>query len=146
MIFTPPYQIVIIDDDQDTRQLLKHWIQDAYRDQVILHFYTNFSDALKLFKEKGAKIHMAIVDLHIGKEHGEDFIAKLTHMDRGMKIMATSADMGLTPAIECFNNGASYFLDKPLSRKDVVENIKRCIEHFKYWHKLVESRVSKEEG
>ena len=139
MIFHAPYKIALIDDDEDVINLLKHWLNTHYGDRIFINSFLNYKDGLEYIEDN--ETHIVICDIHLDGEHGEDIIAKCERMERGIKVVGLSADMSLTTALECFSLGADFFIDKPLVETQVCSVVDRCIDHFRYWHHIVQSRV-----
>lgn len=139
MIFQAPYKIVLIDDDEDVVNLVKYWVNNHYGDRVHVSSYLTYNEGLKFVE--GNETHIVICDIHLGDEHGEDIIARCEQLERGIKVIALSADMSLTTALECFSLGADFFIDKPISETQVCGVVDRCIDHFRYWHHIIQSRV-----
>jgi DNA-binding NtrC family response regulator len=139
MIFNGPYKIVIIDDDEDTCFLLENWLHKSFEQEIILKF---FNDAMKGIDYIDTnEVHIVICDIHLGDARGEDLISICSGMDKGIKTIALSADKSITTSVECFTNGASYFIDKPINQMVLTQVVQKCIDHFIYWHQVMQSRV-----
>ena len=112
MMFNAPYKIAIIDDDDDVCYLLESWLHKSFGQDINMSFFQDYKKGLDFVENN--EVHIVVCDIHLGEEHGEDLISICNQMNKGMKILALSADKSITTSIECFNNGASYFIDKPV--------------------------------
>jgi len=139
MMFNSPYKIAIIDDDEDACYLLETWLHKSFGEDIVMSFFHDYKKGLDFVDHN--EVHIVICDIHLGEEHGEDLISLFNHMDKGMKILAMSADKTITTSIECFNNGASYFIDKPINQMILTQVVQKCIDHFVYWHHVMQSRI-----
>ncbi len=134
MIFNTPYQVVIIDDDNDTLNLIKNILLRSFPDLYVKSF-ERYEEALEYIESN--LVHIVICDIHIGQVSGLEVMRELLALEKGLQLIALSADHSIMTGLECFNIGVSYFLDKPINQKRLSFVLSHCIANLNDWHELI---------
>lgn len=137
-IFSYPYELLVIEDDRSIFQLIEKILHPVFGNKIRLTYAENIEQAIE--RMENHQVHIALVDLHLGAEYGSDALKACIKMEKGVQLVAMSADHSLLKAIEVFNIGANYFLDKPIEKRSLIDVVERSVAHIDYWHNLVRSR------
>lgn len=143
MSFTRPYRIVVIDDDDEVLNLIKTYLADISHNDITLSLFKYSADALEFMAHH--QVHIVITDLHLEFSNGADIITKCLALEKGIQVIALSADDGLMPALDCFNRGANSILLKPIKKKHLIKAISSAIEFLNSWHEILSNRMSDKE-
>ncbi|MDD0853236.1 response regulator [Halobacteriovorax sp. GB3] len=144
MIFQPPFQILLVDDDPSIHELIETYVTLRYAGDVDVVYRNTLQSAREYIDNSKSVIHFAFCDIHLDDGRlAWDVIKECFIVEKGIQIVALSADQTLITAIESYNNGARYFLEKPIDKKELYRVIDHCIEHLSYWHNLIKKRVDK---
>jgi DNA-binding NtrC family response regulator len=139
MIFNRPFRIVIIDDDECILNLIWKYLSQFSGDEITFSAFSHPEEALAFIEEH--QVHIVITDLQLEDKNGADVISKCLEMQKGIQVIALSADKKLMTAIDCFNRGAKYYLDKPIDKVAFRATIRSCIDFLDLWHELLKNKV-----
>ena len=68
---------------------------------------------------------------------GDEFMRRLFDLSQGIEvIMVTGAD-SLISAYSCLNDGARYFIPKPVKAEDLNTCVDLCLDHFRRWNDAI---------
>lgn len=140
MIFSRPFRVVIIDDDESILNLLWKYLSQIPGDEITFSAFTEAEEAMAFVEQH--QVHIVITDLHLEDRNGADIITRCLKMEKGIQVIALSGDDRLLTAIDCFNRGAKYFLNKPVDKEAFQETIKSCIDFLDLWHRLLKNKIS----
>src|SRR5688572_13777627 len=114
-------RILIIDDEQDTRLVLRESLEDAdYQVQEA----ANGAEALKLCRV--APVDLVISDIFMPEKDGLEFISELRRRNRLLPIIAISGGgrEGLETAQKL---GATAILHKPFTRDEILRAVESAL-------------------
>ncbi|MDJ0450894.1 chemotaxis protein CheB [Methylocystis sp. JR02] len=125
--------IAVVDDDKRVRETLREVLEDDGR--VVKEF-----DACEEFLETyhPGREGCLLLDAYLPGMNGLDLLRRL--QERGAHpptIMLTGA-ADVTMAVEAMKAGAFDFVEKPISRDDLLACVKRALEHARDANKLAE--------
>jgi DNA-binding NtrC family response regulator len=140
MIFNRPFRIVIIDDDESILNLLWKYLSHFSADEITFSAFSLPEEAMAFIQEH--QVHIVITDLQLEDKNGADIISKCLEMQKGIQVIALSGDKKLMTAIDCFNRGAKYYLDKPIDKTAFRATIRSCIDFLDLWHELLKHKVN----
>jgi CheY-like chemotaxis protein len=116
--------ILIIDDDEDDRDLLTMAIQDIDA-SIKCIMARNGEEALQILGRLYLKPHLIFLDLNMPFRNGVQFIKELRKnrdlQDIPVVIYTTSSSKGYTEDLK--NLGAMHFITKPHSFKDLSQRV-----------------------
>ncbi len=117
------YVALIVDDNLDYREFLA----DTLRDTSNFKFIIEASNGIEAFnKLKLQEFHLIILDLHMPKSSGIDFLLKaqkLLKEKKNSKIIVSSAHITEDTIKECITLGAHLFLTKPFNPDFFLEKV-----------------------
>lgn len=132
MIFDPPYNLIILDDDKTIHELLNTYLKAPEYEKILnVHNCENYEQARNLLEEKF--IHFLLLDINLDGVNGLDLIHDLKNMESGLKIITFTADNSLSACFDCFRRGADYHIKKPINKEHLNEVIHLCIDMLNYW-------------
>lgn len=141
MTFTRPYKVVLIDDDEDMLNLVSSYISSVSTDDIVLHSFSDPVAAMRFVRQNC--VHIVITDIHLNDgEEGVDVITSCLNLQKGIQIIALSADNSMVVAIDCFNRGARYFLTKPVLKNELIKVISTCISFLNDWHEILSNKIN----
>lgn len=132
--------ILIIDDDQEYLELLSEALSDKFETNCV----SNLADADALLLGS-AKFDIALVDEHIGKDSGSDWISR--NNERGDAVTSYMLYSGLATeeailrGLEC---GADDFLAKPISILTLHSKLDKLIRYHDKINKFKTELTSKD--
>ncbi len=139
MIFNRPFRIVIIDDDECILNLTWKYLSQFPDDEITFSAFSHPEEALAFIQKH--QVHIVITDLQLEDKNGADVISKCLEMQKGIQVIALSADKRLMTAIDCFNRGAKYYLDKPIDKTAFRATVRSCIDFLDLWHDLLKHKI-----
>jgi len=112
--------ILIIDDDEFTRELIRTILKDV--PNITIHQASDGIEALTMLEVN--KYDMLFLDLYMPKMSGEEFIESLNRQNQfenSIPIVLITTDR--LSRIELKNIGAKYYLTKPFDFYNFLNNI-----------------------
>lgn len=105
------HDVLIADDDEHLRELLKLMFQDSFR----LQFAENAKEALKLISEN--KFQILVLDIHMPDQTGLDVCRELNTypVENRPQIVILSADSDDAVVKEAYELGAGDYITKPFN-------------------------------
>jgi len=79
--------ILVVDDELYVRETVRRSLEAA---GYIAICAADSAEALQLFQSLGSQIELAIVDMTLPGEEGQDIVRRLRHYDPKLKVIATS--------------------------------------------------------
>ncbi|EQC46460.1 response regulator receiver domain protein [Bacteriovorax sp. BSW11_IV] len=141
-VFTHPYRLLLIDDDESIFNLIKRYVDLRYEGLFVIDYCQTLDEAKKYLEDEEKNFHVAFVDIHLdGGKKPWSVVEEMLSTNRGIQIVALSGDETLITTLECYTNGFRYFINKPVDRKKVYDILDRCADHLNYWHELVKTRL-----
>jgi DNA-binding response OmpR family regulator len=118
----PAIQVLIVEDDKDSRFLIHHVLKKHYPSAVASEA-TDGATGLRKFLENGA--NLLIVDQRIPELNGLDLVREVRARDAGVPIILISN----TPSedLDVFGSGINHFLDKAHLLQGLPLFLSRCL-------------------
>lgn len=117
-------QILLVEDDLDTRDLIKNFFRQKNFD--LIHF-DNAEDAIEALK-KGLELDVIITDLKLPNMSGLEFTQTIkTELGVETPIIVTTATRTLDAALKAIESGAYDFIVKPIPFPQLLVSIERAI-------------------
>lgn len=116
--------ILVIDDKEDVRQVLSDILKDAGYNTIMAE---GGNEAINIYKEKGAEIDLALLDIIMPDMNGSETYEKLKELNPNVKIIIVSAYSEDDVSRELREKGAKWFLQKPYKAEDLLAMVKRVI-------------------
>lgn len=110
--------VVVLDDEKTVVAMLQQFLMkrgyvvlaSKNREEFEQHFLSNIPDAV-------------LIDLHLEKESGLDFLPELRERFPDLGIIMMTSDTNPDIREKVLGSGADFFLQKPISPKELVETI-----------------------
>lgn len=134
--------VLIIDDDRAYLELL----YEALALDFSVQCAADLNEVENIISNTNTNsFDIALVDEHIGKEKGSDWIKQQVHGDKIAKSFVLYSGLATEDAIlkglEC---GADDFLSKPISLLALIKKLKRLIEYQEKMHSFENELISKD--
>jgi len=117
-------KILIIDDDQFTRELIRTMFKEL--PAITIHQASNGLEALIMFEDN--KYDMLLLDLYMPKMNGEELIAKLKKNNKFESLAIVLMTTDRLSKFELRDIGAKYYLTKPFDFQNFLNNIHKFLE------------------
>lgn len=113
--------ILVVDDEEIIREFLCEVLGEDYRISVAC----DGDEAIDKLKEK--RYDLIITDLKMPKVSGEEVVKFACESDPNYKVIIISGYSSLYTVSQSVNSGASAFLSKPFSIKELMQAINTCM-------------------
>ena len=119
----PKYEILVVDDSPVYRKLVEQILANQ---PFSLLFARNGKEALELYEQ----VHPTLVtmDLTMPEMDGADCVAHLVARDPDIRILVVSALSDKMTAIDAIDRGASGFLCKPFTDRQLNDALRKLIQ------------------
>jgi PAS domain S-box-containing protein len=114
-------RVLVIDDEQDVRDLLRELLARAGCE---VRTCQDGAEALALFAEEWRRIDVVILDLMMPRMSGRDVFTALRRIDPGVKILLASGYSLDGEAQALLDEGAIGFLEKPFDLSTLLEKLR----------------------
>lgn len=115
-----PQKILIVDDEEDFRIVLRDHFEDAGYEVVEAG---DGVEGFEVFSSEPYSIDCVITDIRMPRMSGEELIPKLRAVRSYLPIIGVTGHTDLTGRLSILDNGAYYYLDKPLPQWPVVDRL-----------------------
>jgi len=122
--------ILIIDDDEQIRDLLKELLKDEY-ECVDVGSAEEALDVLKIIS-----FNLVISDINMGGISGLDLVPRVLKDTPDTVVVMISGQQSIDSAIEAIRAGAFDYITKPLDLRHVQAAVRRALAH----HKLLQEK------
>ncbi|HOX54044.1 MAG: response regulator [Candidatus Omnitrophica bacterium] len=117
----PKYKILICDDELGIRESLKLILEKDY--EIIEA--TNGKDCLENLKNN--PVDLILMDIKMPKASGLDILKEIKSINPAIKVIMITGYKSVETATEAIRAGASDYIVKPFSSKDVLEAIRKIL-------------------
>jgi DNA-binding NtrC family response regulator len=115
-----PMEILVVDDDQATRQ----WIGSVLEAEgYICHRARNRQEA-ESFLHRG-EVDLALVDIYLGADNGVDFLRNIKTLQPDCDCVMMTAHASVETMARAVKDGATEYLGKPLRIDDLLALVRR---------------------
>ena len=116
-----PIKVMVVDDHPMWRDAVERDLQDAGFD--VVGVAANGSEALARFP--ACRPHVVVLDLQIPAPHGVEVTAEVLRQDPSARVLILSASGEQDDVLEAVKAGATGYLVKSASRKELLEAVRR---------------------
>ncbi len=117
-------KILIVDDDEETRNVMSYWFkQRGYN----VDSSSNGKDALEHIK--GDSYSMAFVDLRMPGMSGLEVLSAIKEIDSSIYVIIMTSHASIETAISSIKNGAYDYLVKPFSLEQAESIVKAILKY-----------------
>lgn len=118
MDFSEKIKILIIDDEKETRLLLKKSLE---RQGYCVMTAADGEEGLEKIKEHD--IEIIFCDIIMPKLNGIDFLKRVHHCNLAAQVIMMTGKASLDNCVEAVEYGACGYLIKPLETKDLIDMV-----------------------
>lgn len=135
-------RIIVVDDVEINRELLKNILEDDYKVELA----EDGQQALQKLEEYQRETAVVLLDLHMPGMDGYAVIAEMKNRGwmRRIPILVISGEFTVEAENQCFELGVSDFIHKPFEGSIVRKRIRNAVELFSYKNQL-EQKVQEQE-
>lgn len=127
--------ILVVEDERNTREGLKHALEEDY--QVLLA--ENGETALRLLEEHGA-VEVMVSDIRMPKMDGLELMRRALERDNSLVCILLTAYGTIETAVEAMKSGAYDFLTKPVNLDQLELILRRALRSRQLEHENIQLR------
>jgi len=116
--------ILVVDDDETQRKMLKKIL---VREDYDVKIAPGGREALEIFKEKRADV--VITDIKMPGMDGLQFFWEIKKLDSDTPVILITAHGDVQSAVQAMEEGAAYYLEKPVDVNHLKVLIKKAVEN-----------------
>ncbi len=114
-----PYSILIVDDDEITRDIVTQYLKDNEKLNTLTA--KDGESALRVVEQK--KIHIMLLDISMPGMNGIEVLKEVKKIDPLIQVIMMTAFSTLDRVIESLMHGAIDYLTKPFKSPDELKRI-----------------------
>ena len=122
------YEVLIIDDNFDIRNLVSNLLKDKNYD---IREAANFDQAVNEIDKKLPDLAIIDVKLDKGDKDGIDLLKKIKNMTDLVPVIIISGHANVEMAVEALKLGAYEFITKPFASEQLLNFVNRALENIK---------------
>lgn len=125
---TPPggeELILVVDDEESIRRLAKD-ILEGHGYRVLLA--EDGVEAVRIYKERGREISLAILDMIMPRMGGRETFLKLKELDSQVRILLSTGYSQNGKAKEILDNGVAGFIQKPYQFNALLTKVRHALD------------------
>jgi len=139
-MLSKPYNILIIDDENDMCEYLESVIEDQFGDELNIQSCLSGHSALNIIKKQ--PVNIIIADLNMPGQSGYDICKQVSEKDRSIQMLFFTGDLSMSVAMTCFRDGVLALLTKPVDPGKLIKCISMGIERLDYWSEVFAKYIS----
>ena len=113
------FQIMVVDDDKNTRMLLKAVLENEH---YTVYTAENGEDALAVMDQH--HIDLVVLDIMMPKMDGLTVLRKIRQSGKTLPVLILSAKGEIDDRVEGLDSGADDYLTKPFAAKELLARIR----------------------
>jgi len=113
--------ILIVDDDEDVRELLRHYLEDLGYD---VRDAASGEQALQRTVEDGRGIDLLLTDVHMPQMNGGQLAAAVLERQPNVRVILISADSPDSDVCGPLVRSGLRFIQKPVSLSDLARQVR----------------------
>lgn len=115
------FKIMICDDELGIRESLKLILEKDYEIVEV----TNGKECLQNLKEN--PVDLILMDIKMPKTSGLEILKQIKSIDPKIKVVMVTGYKSVETATEAIKAGASDYVVKPFSSKDILETVQKLL-------------------
>lgn len=127
--------IFVVDDDPQLRNALRSVLED---EDLIVEDYADCESFLAAFRPR--REACLLIDAYLPGMHGLELLSVLAERHLHLPAIMITGNSDVAMAVQAMKAGASDFIEKPVSRDDLVTSINRALEQSRDSGKLLAYR------
>ncbi len=134
---TEKERVLVVDDTEDTRELLKRNLQGA---GYLVFTAPGVPDAIRVLES--THVDLVITDLKMPKVSGIDLIRHVRENYRDTEVMMFTGYPSIESAVEAIKTGAEEYLPKPFTEEELLSAVRRALDKVAM-RRMVEAEVDR---
>ena len=120
-------EILIVDDNNDIRNIINELILDAgYKTRIA----ANYHQALTEIDKKLPDVAILDVKLDKGDNDGFELLSHIKTKNKDVPVIIISGHANIEMAIKSLHHGAFEFIEKPFDQERLLNFLSRSVENF----------------
>ena len=135
-------RIIIIEDEQSIRNVLKNILKDENKDYIV----DEASDGLEAIEKiSNNQYDLALCDIKMPKADGLEVLIKSKELEYNLPFIMISGHGDLETAVECIKNGAYDYISKPPDLNRLLTTIRNGLnkKDLEHQNKILKKKVQK---
>ncbi|NQZ77973.1 MAG: response regulator [Ekhidna sp.] len=122
---TPRQQTLLLIDDSP---MIRNFLQAFFSEEYTVLAYSSTSKALEDLSEGTVSPDCILTDFYLGKDlNGLEFVQTLKEIDPAIPVMILSGSCDMKQKVECLENGAADFVNKPFSPLELDARVRNIL-------------------
>ena len=117
--------ILLVDDEDFIRDLGKRVLEKAGFNVVTA---SNGREAIEIYKARGRKISLVILDLIMPEMDGKQCLKELLKINPGAMVLVASGYSASDPTKEALESGAKGFVPKPFNVRQLLQTVRKVLD------------------
>ncbi len=121
------FEILIVDDNVDIRNIINELILDAgYKTRLA----ANYNQALSEIDKKLPDVAILDVKLDKGDNDGIELLTHIKSKDKDVPVIIISGHANIEMAVKSLHEGAFEFIEKPFDQERLLNFVRRAVENY----------------
>ncbi|HYX35973.1 MAG TPA: response regulator [Oligoflexus sp.] len=133
-MFSKPYLMVMVDDEQDLSEILAEYVEDMFPRAFAITAFQDPEAALAFIDKNPVRI--VVTDVRMPRLNGDQVNLRVKQMGRGIKTLIITGNMSYTKAVTCYNDGADAFIQKPFNPTEIRTTFQRVLDCMESWENV----------
>ena len=135
--------VLVIDDEESMCDFLRIMLE---REGFTVQTETSAKSALELVE--GKRFDVVITDIRMPETSGLEILQRVKEVDGTVPVIVMTAYGTKESAIEALNRGASFFIEKPFKKRELLAYVRRVLEvsGLRQENRLLRERVGDDGG
>ncbi len=112
--------MIVVDDEEGPRTAVRM----VFKSQFSVHTFDSSESALEFVRDHA--VHVAVIDLRIGRECGLELLQRIKETDPRIEVVMLTAQETLETAKTAMRRGACDYLSKPFDLRSIREAVGRA--------------------
>ncbi len=117
---SPLPTMLVVDDEEGPRTALRM----VFKSQFCVHAFESSAAAIEFVHDHA--VHVAVLDLHIGRDNGLDLLQRIKETDPRIEVILLTAQETLDTAKLAMRHGACDYLSKPFDLRSIRDAVGRA--------------------
>ena len=115
--------ILLIDDEELTQELIRHMLQEIHVGELDIH--ANCSDALVRLKNSPNYFHLIISDWEVPGMNGLDFLHEVRQLEDDVPFLMVTGNNSKECVVSAVKAGVTDFLAKPFTVSGLLDKVQK---------------------
>ena len=127
--------ILVVDDDQEIREMLKDLFEtEGYSVATA----SSSLEGIKMIETDACRFSVVVSDIMMPGINGVEFLKQIKKITKCIEVVMMTGYSTMELAMECLEQGAFSYLEKPLDRIDtILERVKMAVEYQRHKKEIV---------